>query len=379
MVYISSDGSALSKKPPPSRNPIKVIHEKITPPVAIGIVALLIAASKSTLFDFNPLSKGKIPAAKKDPNEHWNYLEKDVSFVRTMTDGIAAWKAKFAKKHTTPKEVKKLLDEHEMQMKYIEGVDFGGMDGHVPEGTDLLDLEEIRVTRCSTTRSALTAYFCGVDVATNQDAALGLDGKGYISGTKSFKRYLKCRHQQGMKNGGIHKRSVYRLGVSCKDDLAGYSHAFSIVSQPDGTFYWLQSYISHYSLSTWMKKVDHTKQSGLAGKLTYHELISKLNTIDRLMRIDSWTTEANDDYLDLFNVDKNLERMKEGNRGRQIKKWTDDHRLDTFVWDEACEYPLLKTDDQTNGQDTEEEMAYDLPKSDNCTVLLSLYNSFSME
>ena len=128
-----------------------------------------------------------------------------------------------------------------------------------------------------------------------------------------------------------------------------------------------------------MKKVDHKKQSGLAGKLTYRELISKLNTIDRLMRIESWTTQANDDYLDLFNVDKNLEKMK-GNRGRQIKKWTDDHRLDSFVWDEACEYPLLKTDDPTkHGQDTEEELAYNLPKSDNCTVLLSLYNTFSME
>lgn len=131
MVYISSDGY-LRAKPPPSRNPIKVLHDKITPRIAIGIVVLLIAASKSSLLDFNPLSKGKIPASEKDPHEHWNYLERDVSFVRTMTDGIANWKARFVKKQTTPKEVKKLLDEHEMQMKYIEGVDFGGMDGHIP-------------------------------------------------------------------------------------------------------------------------------------------------------------------------------------------------------------------------------------------------------
>ena len=95
----------------------------------------------------------------------------------------------------------------------------------------MLDLEEIRVTRCSTSRSAITAYFCGVDVTMNQDVALGFNGKMNQHGTKSFRQYLQCRYEQGVADGGTHRRVVYRLGVGCKDSLAGYSHAFSIVAQ----------------------------------------------------------------------------------------------------------------------------------------------------
>merc|ERR1712029_351926 len=61
--------------------------------------------------------------------------------------------------------------------------------------------------------------------------------------------------------------------------------------------------------------------------------------IERLMKIDAWTKEANSDYLDLFNVDKNLEAAR-GSFGRPRKKWNTDHRLSVFSWDEACEYPL---------------------------------------
>lgn len=116
--------------------------------------------------------------------------------------------------------------------------------------------------------------------------------------------------------------------------MAGYSHAFSILVQPDETFYWLQSFILHYSLATWMKRNSRSNKSGLAGNLTFDELLAKLDKIDRLMRIDDGTAQANQDFLDLFNVDKTLE-----NGGQNIK-WKIDHRLDHFSWDEACEYPL---------------------------------------
>lgn len=77
----------------------------------------------------------------------------------------------------------------------------------------------------------------------------------------------------------------------------------------------------------------------MAGVLTYDELIDNLDKIDRLMKIDGWTAKANDDYLDLFNVDKNLE--KAGNMSpRAQQRWAPDHRLSHFTWDEACEYPL---------------------------------------
>ena len=186
---------------------------------------------------------------------------------------------------------------------------------------------------------------------------------------------MECRHKQGVENNGTHHRSVFRLGVGCKDNMAGYSHAFSIVGQPDGTYYWLQSYIGHYSLSTWMKKADYGKQSSLAGVLTYDELMIKLDTVDRLMSIDSWSSQANADYLDLFNVDKDL-LAASGNRGRKIKQWTEDHRLSSFVWDEACEYPPTKKDDYL----AEEVEGEDLPGSNNdeCSQLLSPFSIKSL-
>ena len=68
------------------------------------------------------------------------------------------------------------------------------------------------------------------------------------------------------------------------------------------------------------------------------------------MHITSWTDQANDDYLDLFNVDKRKESL--GNTGARttVYKWNPDHRLDHFVWDEACEYPLPENDEENINQ-----------------------------
>ena len=177
-------------------------------------------------------------------------------------------------------------------------------------------------------------YFCGADVATNQDLVLGSGRKSPNLGTETFREYLSCRFEEGVDKGG-HRRSVYRLGVGCKDSMAGMSHVWVVVAQPDGTFMWLQSFITHYSLATWMKKKDVSTESGLAGLLTFDELMDKLDGIDRLMSISAWTDEANRGYHDLFNVDKNLEAVSSW----KSKKWTEDSRLDHFSWDEACEYP----------------------------------------
>jgi hypothetical protein len=146
--------------------------------------------------------------------------------------------------------------------------------------------------------------------------------------------------------------------------MAGYSHAFSIVAQPDGTFFWLQSFISHYSLATWMKKTSTSNKSGLAGHLTFDELLAKLDKIDRLMRIDDWTVQANQDYLDLFNVDKTLE-----NGGQ--KSWNIDHRLDHFIWDEACEYPLSDGYEQESKGRGDVDAQIDIPQENyHCSTLL---------
>ena len=76
----------------------------------------------------------------------------------------------------------------------------------------------------------------------------------------------------------------------------------------------------------------HVKRIRLGWVLDIRWTMGKAK-VDRLMRIDDWTAQANQDYLDLFNVDKTLEN------GGKIS-WRVDHRLDYFSWDEACEYPL---------------------------------------
>merc|ERR1712224_312211 len=112
----------------------------------------------------------------------------------------------------------------------------------------------------------------------------------------------------GYKSGNV-RRSVYRLGIACQDNLAGYSHAFSIVTQPDGSYLWLQSYIKHYSLQKWM--AQKRSDGSIRGKLTFTQLMEKLNQLDRLMSINSWTEQANEDYGDLFFVNKNKEVLRQ--------------------------------------------------------------------
>jgi len=336
MVYISTNGS-IESVAPPSRNPLVQLKRFLfaTPQRSAAVVGVVSLCLKFDVFKIksNPLADGRIPAAGKKPREHWSAMANDMVFVRTMTESLEKTKAKT---EAARKALKKIdLD------RYVDRVDFGGPDGHVAERTDWRDVESIRVTRCATTRSAITAYMCGAEVATDRDVGLlGLQNrKAPNYGTTSLKEYVKCRFRQGeQKNGGVHRRSVYRIGIGCNDNLAGYSHAFSIVAQPDGTFFWLQSFISHYSLTTWMAKVDATTASGLSGHLTYPELLAKFEKMDRLMSIDSWTDQANADYVDLFDVDKRKKSLGNG----ELLRWNLDHRLDHFGWDEACEYPLPK-------------------------------------
>jgi hypothetical protein len=146
MVYISADGS-ISNDAPRSRC---LSYASSTPRTFITIVGIIIAIFWK-MGDFSPLSNGKVPAAKKSPTEHWNFMRDNMAFVREMTEPL------HAKTKATAKEVKKVIKQYEIQ-RSISHIDFGGVDGHVAESGDLRDLETIRVTRCSTTRSAITAY-----------------------------------------------------------------------------------------------------------------------------------------------------------------------------------------------------------------------------
>ena len=317
----------------------------------------------------NPLANGRIPAADISPDQHWNRILQDDAFVRTMTQHLAGV-------HTNRQvEIKSLQRhlEHDRDINIVLGrVDFGGVDGHVAENGDWNDLEYVRGTRCSTTRSAVTAYFCGADIASNQNVGLERNQrKGYNFGVQSFADFIACRHAQGERRrgnktagaGSHHRRSVYRIGIGCQDSLAGYSHAFSIIAQPDGTFYWLQSFIGHYSLQKWMmQNVRPTDDHGKHGidnytpqvHLSLDELLGKLQQVKRLMQITGWTEQANTDYYELFGVDKEKEAMDRA-KPPVRSTWKADHRLETFVWDEACEYPVPSSATSTAEQSVQNE------------------------
>lgn len=339
MVYINSDGTLSQKRP---RNvlflTIDKFYAKFThlEPRWKAVVVVLVGLVLRRLLHPNPLSGGRIPAAAYHPHEHWNILQKD-DFVRSMTLYLPQRRPSSEDEFVLPGKI-------EIAMGHV---DFGGPDGHVPEKissggrSNTLLLETMRTTRCSTTRSAVTAYFCGADVAGNQDRALKSNNKAAQEeaippnlGIASFVDALQCRHAAGRQRYGsnTHRRSVYRISVGCSDPLAGFSHAFSIVAQPDGTFYWLQSFISRYSLPTWMAKPGNAH-------ISLDTLLARLQQLDRLMAITQWSEQANSDYHALFDVDFNTETSGQYVQSTR-SKWQPTHRLSLFLWDEACQYPL---------------------------------------
>ena len=180
----------------------------------------------------------------------------------------------------------------------------------------------------------------------NNDVALGGNWKGVSIGTISFIDHIFNFHHHHGDHHHHHRRSVYRLGIGCTQDCNGFAHAFTIVAQPDDgntTFLWLQSFIGFYSLSTWMNKEDFTTESGVAYRLTYNELMDKLDMLDRLMAISNseWSFESNSYYNLLFNVNQSEEAL----RNDRASPWNPNHPLDIFTWDEACEYPLPSNKD----------------------------------
>ena len=288
----------------------------------------------------NPLADGNIPAASQEPHEHWNRIQGDLLFATTMTRALFPGK--------NPNPIKRYHLEQGEEPEFIvlpEGDNFGGgPDGHVKEWIDWFGKASFQLQgpRGSTTRTAITAYFCGADVAKNQPMGwTGLfhhEGKPSYSGVDSFSEFIQCRHHEGTRNGS-HRRAVYRLGIANRHPLAGFNHAVSVIAQPDGTFFCLQSFSGHYTLAEWMGMTNLDGASPRA-HLTLDQLQAKLKRLTRLMNITTaWTKQANKDYLDLFGVDKKA----------VAKKWRPYHRLDLFAWDEACEYPAPTTGDSDDG------------------------------
>jgi len=162
------------------------------------------------------------------------------------------------------------------------------------------------VTRCSSTRYAVTAHFCGHRAADNLDSTRTDDERGIMStGVAPFIRLLAAIHRNATSHNAPHPTFVYRLGISPTERSdPSQAHVWSIVAQPDGTFMWLQSFINHYSLNKWIR-MDLADSRG-ERYLTLKQLRAKLDRLRWLQNVESWSTAANNVYRELFNVSTTL-------------------------------------------------------------------------
>ena len=369
MVYIGGDGT-IYRDAAAARRAQTGTWPSLSPPPRLAlqylvVILVTLLAVRSFISSggawWNPLANDRVPAASTAPEEHWSKLKGDTLLVRRMMSGIAA---------------SKVIDADLLDAAAAEDVDWR-------QGTMMM--ESLKVTRCATTQHAVTAYFCGARVASNElnDVMLGRDDDSFATsptyhpneGVGAFSDHLVCRHSQGEESGGVHKRSVYRINFFPENDELIFGHTFNIVAQPDGTFMWLQSFIGFYSLSSWLAQKDST-QSGLRGHLTLSEVLAKLDQIGALMEVESWDDEANSIYDDLFNADKSY----------ATDEWDSSHRLSTFIWDEACEYPApdeydanSSIDAMDNGNEEDDECVSEETKTLSSLLLSVMRGDFDFD
>ena len=58
------------------------------------------------------------------------------------------------------------------------------------------------------------------------------------------------------------------LALALTLTLTRYAHVWNIVAQPDGSFHWLQSFINHYSLPSWLRQSDARSERHIRWRLT---------------------------------------------------------------------------------------------------------------
>uniref|UniRef100_A0A0G4H7V9 Uncharacterized protein n=1 Tax=Chromera velia CCMP2878 TaxID=1169474 RepID=A0A0G4H7V9_9ALVE len=349
--------------PPLDLEPSSPPPSGLTFPTQLFVLLLGVAFQYYSYYT-DPLTQGKIPASQIPFQRHWDHILRwsRFDFVRDMTKHASSkgsegdwWSVRTRVEWT---------DEH----KERDPRRYGGEDGHIGEDMSRMhgkSAEEIRqnsqVTRCSSSRFVLTAYFCGLKVARNLDLSVAEEavkksGEGgnisdigvsmWIPGVRSFRTALNQTHALG-------RPAVFRLGLGGKKNpTPGQSHAWIVVANPDRSFFWLQSYIEHYTLSEWMELSDKKNQR----RLSLSDVYAKLDQIEQLgnMTSSSWTPEANRVYKELFNVDWTVARRKHveeymahvGADPAKLVGWTaKQHRLSRFSWNFACEYPVPGRDD----------------------------------
>ena len=308
----------------------------------------------------DPFEGGLIPAEARGPFSHWAFIQQTPNFVRDMTthalrNGHGSRGRGSLKEGLETAFTGRVggIDSESMlkskglkDMELLMFADYGGELGAVPEEMDTRNADALAVTRCSTTSFAVTAYFCGIDVANSIPA--------YYAGVDNFVMFLRHTHDMEPR-----WPLIYRLGIGSEErSEPSQGHVWSIVALPDGTFHWIQSFIGnvtcyiahwlfasrwliftliptsdagHYSVEEWMKKCER----GGEAKLTLSALLAKLDQLKMLQTIDAWTPKANAAYVELFNVDITKTALEQDG----FHSWQLSHRLTQFFWDIACEYP----------------------------------------
>ena len=269
----------------------------------------------------------EIPALRWKPDDHLPSLVRDhpdfVSAILKEARNVGygeAWKRK-----------------HDQDMEYLlhgRVIDYGGKDGEWAEEIDYSSpsrmTASMQVTRCSTVALALSYYYCGkaaTDLSTDAD---------YHAGIRGLKALLKRERKKAEAGTGVEptfQRTVVSLAVHSRIETEpSLNHVLVIVQQPDGTYLWLQSYISHYSLFDWLAFKKKTSGS-------YHfsssELVQRLTMLEVLEKKDVWDDEANRLYHQLFHVDILKASKIRSRSGLKLFSWSKENRLDA-VWKKVC-------------------------------------------
>jgi len=296
----------------------------------------------------DPLADGRVPAALSEPHEHWQtiFAWPSPGFVPQMTKHRGWWK-RVLRATRAPILDRLLADEVMQDGNDTILVNYGGDDGHQHEGA----WYESRPTRCSTTQAALVSYFCGAEAA-NRSTYFGGPGAAALD---DFEEVLAALRGHGEKE----RRYVFRLDVVSESGRPGFSHAWTVVLQPNGTLYWLQSFVGQYTLQEWMSSRKGGRYASDGPALHIRAFLEKLRRLRTLFNISSWGDAHNTAYHDLFWVDQ---RAQEG----FYKFNMSDMSLGQFRWNLACRYPTPNSaqarGDAILGDSTTEGAYKDTPK-----------------
>jgi len=321
MVVILGDGTIVSDDDPRARRrQVKSQWPKFAgAAVLVGVAARMLFMAPAV-----PWKDGKIPAAQRVAGAHWDYLSRDLFLVREYSRASKIGGA-------PPSMLGYLTREKTLDARGRE-VDYGGADGSRFEDmySDTGDQKFAIGTRCASTLFSLTVYFCGAGAA-NDHAGLYGD-----RGADALERFINATRAEA-EDGGSYPTFVYRLGLGQYErSEPGLEHVWMIASMPDGTYRWLQSYISHYALQDWMKEAARRGEQSL----TFAQLSRKLEDFRALRAASStaWTRRANDLYAKLFFVDV---AKTDANF---ISHYSSAHAFNDLRWDVACLFPLREDD-----------------------------------